>query len=506
MHIDAAELQALVSEAAGAIVGLEIRALVDAPGGGILFLLAAPNVDEIGARFLIVPQASRARAHLVPARPRPKPAPPESAFCRDARPLLRLARVVGLHVPPGERMVEIELERPDGAGRARVVAELFGSSPNLVMVDERDSIEVCLRARSGRRPVSRGAPYLPPPPRDAPDETATAAPAPFPDPPPGRFGELHPLAAAVDAVYFDRDLESARAALRLELTRALDGTIGRLEGRIRKLDAEVATAAGFERERQLGDLLSASFGRLARGLTTVAVEDVYRGGTVDVPLDPKLAPRQNIEAYYKRARKLERGGALAAERLATSRTELERVRELREEIAAAAMPTEEQQERARRWIARSGRQESARSVRAPRDRGAEPGIRRYQLRSGLDVLVGKSSRDNDRLTVRVARGNDLWLHLHGEPSSHVVIRLPRGRTASLEDIEEAAALAVHFSKRRGAERAEVMYTPKKYVRKGKGLAPGAVLVDRFKTILATATEERARAVFERSRAEDEPLP
>ena len=98
---------------------------------------------------------------------------------------------------------------------------------------------------------------------------------------------------------------------------------------------------------------------------------------------------------------------------------------------------------------------------------------------------------NDELTMRFANGNDLWLHVGGgRPGSHVVVRLPKQKTASLETLLDAAALAVHYSKARGEPRIDVIYTHRKHVKKPKGLPPGAVVPAQTKTI--TVLHDAAR--------------
>ena len=91
---------------------------------------------------------------------------------------------------------------------------------------------------------------------------------------------------------------------------------------------------------------------------------------------------------------------------------------------------------------------------------------------------------NDQLTVRVAKGNDLWLHVRGRTGAHVVLQLPRGASPDQESLLDAAHLAAWFSDARGEAAPEVVYTRAKHVRKVKGSAPGAV----------TYSQERALAL------------
>ena len=102
---------------------------------------------------------------------------------------------------------------------------------------------------------------------------------------------------------------------------------------------------------------------------------------------------------------------------------------------------------------------------------------------GHEVLVGRSARDNDELTFRVARQNDLWLHAAGHAGSHVVIRLPDDRVAPKDVIERAAAHAAFHSKARNARgKVDVHVCRAADVRKPSGAPAGTVQLRRYETV------------------------
>jgi predicted ribosome quality control (RQC) complex YloA/Tae2 family protein len=108
------------------------------------------------------------------------------------------------------------------------------------------------------------------------------------------------------------------------------------------------------------------------------------------------------------------------------------------------------------------------------------------LPSGAIAHIGRSPKDNERVTFSVAGPNDLWFHARGIPGAHVVIRAPDGRAAATDDdILAAAALAAGQSRAAAAGKVEVDFTRRKHVRKqGKG-RPGLVWYTDFKTVLVT---------------------
>jgi len=106
-----------------------------------------------------------------------------------------------------------------------------------------------------------------------------------------------------------------------------------------------------------------------------------------------------------------------------------------------------------------------------------------KLLLGYDILVGKNSKANDKLTSQYAKKNDLWLHAKGSPGSHVVIKQKPGSNFPKPVIEKAAELAAYYSKSKGESLCQVLYTESKYVRKRKGSIAGEVIVEKEKVIL-----------------------
>ena len=309
------------------------------------------------------------------------------------------------------------------------------------------------------------------------------------------------MSATVDAACHELDRIAEEDRRRRELTARLRREIDKVERLERRLVDQRDGAREAATVRRLGDLLSASFHRLRPGLREIEVDDYETGDRVTVPLDPALPPPANVERLYRRARKQERSGRGAGERLCATRRRRRELVDLSARVAAASGDDLQRaaEEADRVGLARERDEAEVPKELARVDADRRRGIRTFTLRSGVLAMVGKTNRDNDFLTQRVARGNDVWMHLQGEAGSHVVLRIPKNRSASVEDLEDGAALAVHFSKRRGAGAADVMFTPRKYVRKPKGSPPGAVTVDRFKTFRHRADPERIGGAAARPR-------
>src|SRR5690606_6291881 len=106
---------------------------------------------------------------------------------------------------------------------------------------------------------------------------------------------------------------------------------------------------------------------------------------------------------------------------------------------------------------------------------------------GTEILVGKNNKQNDYLTNKVARRDEIWLHTKDIPGSHVVIRSTEPND---ETLMEAAILAAYFSKAKESSSVPVDYTKIRHVKKPNGAKPGFVIYDNQQTIIVTPDEDQ----------------
>jgi predicted ribosome quality control (RQC) complex YloA/Tae2 family protein len=105
-----------------------------------------------------------------------------------------------------------------------------------------------------------------------------------------------------------------------------------------------------------------------------------------------------------------------------------------------------------------------------------PNVHEYELPGGWFVWAGKTARDNDKLSLRVARNEDWWFHLRGHPGSHVVLFVRDGQEPDKRTIEAAAAIAAWHSKQRGGGTVSVTGTRARFVKKPRGAKAGTVTI------------------------------
>ena len=122
-----------------------------------------------------------------------------------------------------------------------------------------------------------------------------------------------------------------------------------------------------------------------------------------------------------------------------------------------------------------------------------PRLHEYELDDGWTVLVGRTERDNDRLSIRLAHPNDWWFHVRGHPGSHVVLRADQ-RDPARAVLEQAAAIAAWHSRLREGGSVAVSATQARFVTKPRGAKPGTVQIRKEQVLKVRPSIAHARLI------------
>ncbi len=480
--LSAAQLGVSIAELRPLLEGRRLEDIQALPPADLLLVFAADGEGVLRVRLSAAGDGPRLHLQHGRVERHQGPLGPFFRALGEALPGAALAR---LEQPRGDRLARLVFDSAARPPRASLVAELTGRHANLVLLDGSERVLELLHAppaRAGARPrLKRGEPWQPPPgspPADPGPPLAEALPDPGPAP---RARAQAPLSWRVEAALGGGAERADRERARRDLAKRLERRLGRARGLVSGLEQRRAAASEVDQVRRTGELLKGNLDRLRRGMESVEVVDWFDPAqpTVRIELDPKRGPRENLERLFERARKLERSAKalereadLAARRVAALEDLLARL--AHEDADPAALETE---------AVAAKLVDALDTERGKRVQRAAPRLpyKRFQSTSGADLLVGRTARDNDVLTFRVARGNDLWLHTADSPGSHVILRLERGAEPHPEDLLDGAHLAVYFSPLRGATRASIHMAPRKLVHKPRGAPAGLVTLSGGRT-------------------------
>lgn len=303
----------------------------------------------------------------------------------------------------------------------------------------------------------------------------------------GNFAEIKSVdgfSKVLDEFYETRDSRERMRMKSQGLTKLLHNIRERLARKISKQQLELARCGEREQLRICGDLLQANLYRIERGAEFADVENFYdeQGRTLRIKLDPSISPAANAQKYYKDYQKAKNAEIALAEQIKNGREELEYIESVLDTVDRAE--TERELSQIRDELTDQGYLKPQKGKQRRQEKLAPL---EFMSSDGFKIFVGRNNRQNDKLTLKTAAKNDMWLHTKDIHGSHVIIE-SGGRDISDTAVFEAARLAAYNSKARHSDKVPVDYTLVRYVSKPNGSKPGMVIYVNNKTIYVTPKE------------------
>jgi predicted ribosome quality control (RQC) complex YloA/Tae2 family protein len=494
--MDDASIQEIVNEITSLLVGR-------APGKIFQFGPMAMAIDfglrQRGLLFISVDPALP-RFHLIKRRVRDleKQSTSLNQFGLALARELSNTSTLSIEKEPRDRVVRFQFAGLDELGEkkaATLIAQLTGRSANLFVTDEEQMIIQAARFtdNSGQRP---GETYTPP-----------AGEAKSPARSTKLFdlihnGDFSSASEAADAYFTSlltqREFESRADAARAQIRKR----ISQQQKLLKKLQSDLESHAEAEEHKRVGDLLLANLAIAKRKGNRVTLVDYFseNAPAVEIELDESTSLSEEAQRRFALYQRSKRARAQIASRIAEVGREISRLQSEQRKLEDRLTTTDAQNKLTdvAQLLENPGSRETDTLLGLPPKRASGeakriPGTRRYVSSDGLEILVGRTSKDNDHLTLKIARPNDLWLHAADYGGSHVVVRNSTRKDLPHRTLIEAAQLAAYFSQAKKDQKVDVHYTPRKFVSKPKGAKPGLVRLQRFKNITVEPKEAATRA-------------
>ncbi|MFA6669255.1 MAG: NFACT RNA binding domain-containing protein [Bacillota bacterium] len=256
---------------------------------------------------------------------------------------------------------------------------------------------------------------------------------------------------------------------------------------------EERTAAGKDHYRLYGELITANLYRLKDKTDLVVLEDYNKPDSpiVKIKLDPDLTPLQNAQSFFKEYNHAKRTIGNLEKLIRQTREEIDYLEGLSYSLENCTKLDELREIRIE--LERGGYVNPAKAAGKAGKKGKQKetpcsGPLAFKSQDGFAIYVGRNNRQNDYLTQRFARKDDLWLHTKDIPGSHVLIR-SEGKEIPDTTLYEAALLSAYNSKARRSGSVPVDYTFAKHVSKPTGAKPGFVIYKNQKTVFVTPNSE-----------------
>lgn len=293
--------------------------------------------------------------------------------------------------------------------------------------------------------------------------------------------EMASFSALLDAFYAQKDAAERMKQRSHDILRVLTNVSERTSRKIQNQRRELERSGRRDEKRIWADLINANLYQIKKGAAFADLVNYFDPdcGTMRVPLDPALSPAQNAQKYYKDYRKARTAETVLAEQIAAGERELQYIDTVFDALSRAESMRELSE--LREELAAGGYLRLQRGRQKP-----PPPTKPLAFRSddGFTILVGRNNVQNDRLTTKMARGGDIWMHTKNIPGSHVLV-VTEGRIPPERTLEQAAVLAATHSRAAGSAQVPVDYTEARHVKKPAGAKPGMVIYETNRTAYVT---------------------
>ena len=298
--------------------------------------------------------------------------------------------------------------------------------------------------------------------------------------------QMSTLSELLDTFYKDkaeRDRVNQQAS---ELIRRVENELEKNRKKLGKQEEELLATENAEEFRQKGELLTTFLHQVPNDQEQVELDNYYTGEKIIIALDKALTPNQNAQRYFKRYQKLKEAVKHLTSLIEETRATILYLESVETALAQASLTeiAEIREELIQTGFIRRRQREKIQKRQKPE---------KYLATDGQTIiLVGRNNLQNDELTFKMAKKDELWFHAKDIPGSHVVI------TGNLQPSDEvktdAAELAAYFSKARLSNLVQVDMIETRKLNKPTGGKPGFVTYTGQKTLRVTPDEEKIKSM------------
>ena len=290
------------------------------------------------------------------------------------------------------------------------------------------------------------------------------------------------LSDLLDTYYKDKAERDRVKQQASELIRRVENELQKNCHKLKKQEKELLATDNAEEFRQKGELLTTFLHQVPNDQDQVVLDNYYTNQPITITLDKALTPSQNAQRYFKRYQKLKEAVKYLTELIEETKATILYLESVETVLNQAGLEeiAEIREELIQTGFIRRRQREKIHKRKKPEQ---------YLASDGKTIIyVGRNNLQNEELTFKMARKEELWFHAKDIPGSHVVIS---GNLNPSDEVKtDAAELAAYFSKGRLSNLVQVDMIEIKKLNKPTGGKPGFVTYTGQKTLRVTPDPEK----------------
>ena len=299
-------------------------------------------------------------------------------------------------------------------------------------------------------------------------------------------GYFSSLSQLLDVFYKDKAERDRVKQQASELIRRVENELQKNRQKLKKQEKELLATENAEEFRQKGELLTTFLHQVPNDQDQVVLDNYYTNQPITISLDKALTPNQNAQKYFKRYQKLKEAVKYLTDLIEETKATILYLESVETVLNQAGLDeiAEIREELIQTGFIRRRQREKIQKRKKPE---------KYLASDGKTIiLVGRNNLQNEELTFKIARKEELWFHAKDIPGSHVVIS---GNLNPSDEVKtDAAELAAYYSKGRLSNLVQVDMIEVKKLNKPTGGKPGFVTYTGQKTLRVTPDSEKIESM------------
>ena len=303
-----------------------------------------------------------------------------------------------------------------------------------------------------------------------------------------------PINTFIDNYYFSKETDLLFSEYRKNLSKLVLFTLKKVNTKLVNINKKIEECEDMDKFKLYGELLTANLYQINnKTLETISLHNYYdNNNLIEIPLDKRYSPAENAKIFFKKYRKLKNALEIVSLQKQEAKEELnyiesivyeldssktiQDINEIYDELSENEL-FENIKKKTKKQILNTASSKKYEKIGTPINLKID----------NFEVLIGKNNKQNDFLTTKLARKNDIWFHTKDIHGSHVILKIEK-EFPSTATIEKCASLAAYYSKGKLSSNVPVDYTFVKYVKKPSGAKPGMVIYTHQKTLFVNPCE------------------
>ena len=309
------------------------------------------------------------------------------------------------------------------------------------------------------------------------------------------FHSMETASQLLEYYFGQKDRQERLVQRSSDLRKTLTLKRNRCTHKLQNLHQDESNAQKATLDKLKADLVMAGLHEIKPGQSSYRTINYYDDAqpVLEIQLDSRKTPAQNAQRLYKRYHKAKTALVEIKRQREKTQQEIQYLDQIFHSLDQADSLAD--LEAIRQELIETGYLKKRPSKGKERKPAGDSKPLHFTSSSKHAILVGKNNVQNEMVTFRIGKKNDLWFHVKDLPGSHVVLVLEQQQPTN-DEIREAALLAAYYSKGRQSSKVPVDYTWCRHVKKQRGAQPGMVIYEQHQTIYVTPSEPRVNELLE----------